>query len=101
MSIVQQLSLFDLNDPFTIAKNFIWERYQFAAKSGYFRNNSFREWLLGEFATYCGGTAPQFLQDYGYHFYSFSPKGLELDTDNFEDRILIPKDKLLRAYGIK
>ena len=96
-----QLSLFDTEDPFTIAKNFIWKRYEFVAKSGYFREHGFREWLLSEFSSYSGGTAPQFLHDYGYHFYSFSPKGLELDTEGFKDKVLIPKEKLLRAYGIR
>ena len=106
--MIEQLSLFGETDPFHLATQWIVRQYErekafsLRCDESYFKKHGFGEWLLDKFSSYSGGTTHDtILEEYGYWFYNYSPKGLELDAREFEERVKFQKAKILKAFGIK
>lgn len=110
--MIEQLTLFGERDPFDELIEHLVKWYE-ANKAfndrhgGYTRN--FDEWLLDCFSSYCGGNGESML--FGqWTFYDFSPRGLKLTNMNKLiktesgtewESIFFPKQKILKAFGIK
>lgn len=101
--MVQQLSLFDTQDPCMMICDWLVRRYEVAKQNGWTCN--FDEYVKNCFSSYQGGTAPQ--EFFPWKMYDFSPKGAQLtsyykngETTEWE-HLLIPKNKIYKTFGIK
>lgn len=103
--MIEQLSLFGERDTLSIVLEWLTDMYEYRKSQleHWEGHPNFDKWLLDCFASHQGGTTFGIVGSYGWTLYNMSPKGIELvDTDSKDwRRELIPKAKILRAFGIK
>lgn len=101
--MIEQLNLFGERDPLAAVAEWITSRYERVAKEEYAYPISFDEWLLRKFSSYEGSNCNAPL---GYSYWSFDPSGFRLT--GFKEKpgesysqLYFPKDKILKACGVK
>lgn len=105
--MIEQLNLFGEKDPFAELCDNIVKAYESNKKDEEHTEN-FDVWLRHCFSSYSGGNS--FMYVTGYNFFDFSPKGLKLTDSHtlikYDDHtewksLFFPKQKILKAFGIK
>lgn len=110
--MIEQMNLFGERDPFDELIEHIVKWYEavkaFESRHGHNMQN-FDQWLRDNFSSYRGGNGESLL--FGqWTFYDFTPRGLRLtnmkkliktDDGTEWESIFFPKQKILKAFGIK
>lgn len=113
--MIEQMNLFGERDPFDELTDRIVKWYEdeksYFAKRGWKFNKNFDQWLRDHFSTWSGGNGGHVLWG-EWDFYQFQPSGLRLENSRKliprKDgkgtewySIFFPKQKILKAFGIK
>lgn len=110
--MIEQMNLFGEREPFDELVERIVQWYEsakaFNTRHGCYMPN-FDQWLRDNFSSYRGGNGESLL--FGrWTFYDFTPRGLRLtnmkkliktETGTEWESIFFPKQKILKAFGIR